>query len=480
MFTIEEISNTKRKISLAIPAADSAAAIDEAINYCCKDVKVKGFRPGKIPRSILIKQCGLQIRKRLIDEFISSKLFEGINEKGLVPISTPLIESMTIADGQPLACVATFDLYPTFDLPSMDDIELTRRKITVTDEEVKFVLEDLRSKQAVSKTVEEDRPAALGDLVELSYEMFRDNKPVNKKKSPSDPDQTMTIVLGQSEDPNQEFVQGVVGLKIGETRDIEQTFPNSPKYQKLAGQRVTFKVKLNSIRTQELPELDDEFAKDTGFPEVTDLESLRSYIVKEVTASKDKEIIQEMCQRLLGELANRADIEVPESLLERETIIHAQYYHERLGNSSKKLTDPKKFFTPSSMDFFRRQAALNLRQNIFLEKIKNTYQLTATDEDIERELQNFSYVTGQSIEEVKQAYLQKDENFQGLKLQIETRKAYEHLLSLVKVVEVDEPEPAQGMVEISALQRAALDQAAVAAEADGNEPTPDSSPEEAE
>ncbi|MDR2422406.1 MAG: trigger factor [Deltaproteobacteria bacterium] len=436
MSTIEEVSNTKRKINLEIPVEEVGPFFEEALERFGKNLKLKGFRPGKIPRNVMIKHCMPQIRKHLIDNLVSNKIYAGIHDHELEPISFPAIESLSIVEGEPIACVASFDLYPTFDLPDLSDISLFKRAVSVSDEEIENVLEDLRQRQATILTVEEDRPATNGDIVEIGFQIYHNDKPVQVKK---DEKATFTFTLGEERKFYPEVVAAVAGMKKGEVKDVTVRMPPYSPMKNIAGKFVIFKITLNAVRVKELPALDDEFAKDTGFPDVVDLQSLKAFIVKEVTDNKEEDSLQELHVRLLGKIIERVDVEVPESLLLAEARASVENFKKNVSMRYGGAIDPNLFLTPQQFELLRKEAEISLKRSLIINKVRTEQEIVSSEKELDEALAELSYVTGQPIEVIKKFYDEGSDNLQSCKNKIENRKAFEFLRSQVKIAESSDP-----------------------------------------
>jgi trigger factor len=421
---------------LELSAEDSAKYLDEAIDHFSKTVKAKGFRPGKIPRSFIIKQCFPQIRKRLIELHLSTLIYEAIKEHQLDPISTPIIEEMVVVDGQPISCVASFDLYPTFELPPLESITLTKPRVEVSDVDVTITINNLRAKQAVIKTIDEDRPLAKGDIADLSYEIFLNSKLVTFKK---DEKPLFSMPVDEDTEVFPEISQAIVGLKVGETRDVELVMPKHSPQKNIAGKKVTFRVKALAIRQREVPELDDEFAKDTGYPEVTDVASLREFVTKELIKDRDERLKTYLQSELIYKISQLVDIEIPEAVLDNQTLLQLDTYKKNLVRRFGENVDLSQYINEEFVNGTRRGVAADLRQTLILEKVRAEKNFSMTDQDLENELLEITYITGQPLDKIKAHYPKDGERYQGLQTKVESQKAFDYLLSQVTIKESEEP-----------------------------------------
>ncbi|MDR1084421.1 MAG: trigger factor [Deltaproteobacteria bacterium] len=436
MSTIEEVSQTKRKIALEIPVEEVKPVFEEAISSISKGLKLKGFRPGKIPRGVVLKQCLPQIRNYLIEKLVTPEVYKGLEEHSQFPLNNPTFESLDINEDQPIKCTAFYDIYPVFELPPLEEIELTRYNSYVSDDEIQAILEDLQQKQATVKTLEEDRPAENGDLVDFSFTVFHDDRQVSLKKSDNT---SVTLALGsQQVTVMPEIEAALFGMKIGETKDVPLTMPENTSYKNIAGKPVTFKITVNSIRMRDLPPIDDEFAVDTSFSGVTDLKTLKDYIFIELQKNKEDASLQRLHNDLLYALSEKAVLEVPESLLQAETDAAVERYKKNLSMNSDSSIDLNQYVTDGVIEALRRKAESSIKSTLIMNKIKSQFDIAITDEEIDKELMNLAYVTGQPLDVIKKFNDQNSTNYQSIKNRIEYKKALDFVCAKAKITEADQ------------------------------------------
>ncbi|MDR1608850.1 MAG: trigger factor [Deltaproteobacteria bacterium] len=440
MSTIEEVSNTKRRVSLEISAEDATKAFNEAYEYYAKSVTVKGFRPGKIPKAVVLKQCNAQIRKRVLETLISDRVHKAIKEHDLVSLSAPIVEKFTLVEGEPTICVATFDVYPTFEFPDLSTLEVPKRPIFIPEDAVDQLLEVTREKQSSIRTVEEDRPTQDGDILEVTYQIYHENKLMAMKKGEKT---AISITLGQPNKFFPEIVSAVTGARAGETVEANVELPKDHPFRNVAGKLVTFRLTINSVRVREMPDLDDEFAKDTGYPDVTDLASLKDYLLKIYKTQLEDDSRNDFHYALLAKIAEATKIELPESILESETQSVLKKYRANLAKHYKDQPI-EHLLNNEYAAHARADAVSNLTQEAILEKVIQTQEITVTDEDMDKELTLISFVTGHPVMELRRVY-KDDANAQALKSKILNTKALDYLTSQVKVVEA--PLPSQNDLE---------------------------------
>ncbi|MDR1576614.1 MAG: trigger factor [Deltaproteobacteria bacterium] len=436
MSTIEEVSSTKRKLSVEISAEETKPHFNQAVEQCAKNAKFNGFRPGKIPRSVLIKQFDAQIRKQIVESLVTSRIYKEIEAHGLYSVNNPTIESLSITEGRPLTCVASFEVLPTFELPNYSGLEVPKRKVSEEDVNVERRLKEIQDKFATISALEENRPVQEGDIVDVSYQIFHKRKPVVLKKEEIT---IFSFVVGEFSEYYQELQDAIPGMLRGEVKEVDLTMPLTTNYPKISGQPVTFQIKLNNIRVKEVPPIDDELAQSTGYPNVTDLASLRSHIVQQEIAGLEKESVQNSRLLMLDLIAQQLDIELPESLLSYETsLLIDNYRNKLLSYYNNQPVD--QLITDSYRERCGLQARRDILHDLIIDKVRTQTNLTVTDDDIDREIAYQAYVTGQPLDQIRQI-VKDDKDFQYFKNRVLTEKILNYMYSQVKVVEVANLDP---------------------------------------
>ncbi|MDR0548111.1 MAG: trigger factor [Deltaproteobacteria bacterium] len=435
MTTIEEISNTKRLIQLEIPLLETNQYIEDAIGSFANTVKIKGFRPGKIPRSVLFKSYLTNIKKHVIDNVITPMIYDIMEKNGVSPLALPLIESITIVDGQPILCTITFDVFPTFDLPDLSTIEVKKQLFEITDEAIDYYLEDLRKKVATLQEVDQNQPIAIGDTVEITVELYHKKKLLKLKEEEL---KVSPFVAGVEEGFLSEISLGVIGLKHGDVKEIDVRVPANYPLEAIAGKKIVYKVSIKKHSIKVPPEISDEFAQTLSFPGVTNLDSLREYVRQNLANRYEENSLADVNVRIMSKLLSLTKIETPQSLLTKNASHFYQAYVDNFnerhpGVEINELISQK--FAQRSMN----EAELQLLESIIMEKIKFFHNIHLTDEDLKQALQDIAFVTGKPLEAVEKSYAEDEDKYLDIKYKLETQKIFEYLRANVKIVESSDP-----------------------------------------
>jgi trigger factor len=472
--SIEDVGKTKRKIILEIPAEEIKPHLDEAVNSLSGKMKLKGFRQGKIPRGVLMTQFAANIRSHLSENYLSEKLHDEIKTHGLTPASILRIEALQFADGQPATVEASFDIFHEFELPDLSGVELNKYNVYVTDEEIDFQIKHLQRSQATVRTEDEDREIRKGDQADISYEIICKGKPVPSRKGDN---ANITLEAG-SEEPNGRpgLSQEILGLKKGGSKDISISLSDSYPNRSLAGKKAILRLTINNIRVLELPEIDDDFAKDLGLPEVTDLESLRKYLKDTIFSDREERFLENLRYNLISKIIQKIDLELPDAAVISETVRLLDMYNK---DQIQKGEEPLDLTLPQNKQFlaeFQSKAARRLKSNLIHDKVVKTQSIEVTDEEMAEKFKNYAYVTGQPLDSIQKFYSKDSRQYQTALYQVEYSKVMDYLCSLIKVNECDLP-PNIPEVQEDTASRLLRDLEAGSSEDSGDENlSPDSGP----
>jgi trigger factor len=355
-----------------------------------KHAKVKGFRPGKVPKSVL-----QSFYKEYVDEETKRKMVEetmgdALSETHVEPLSEPRIEFLEEKPGYKMEV----EVEPEFDLPSYEGIEAEVEKAEVTEEDVHKRLEAMREMHAQLAAKEGAETVANGDFVIVRYEGFHNGKPVKDVKSDSYP-----IDLA---DPHvmPEFASGLMGAKIGEEKEIELKFADDYPDKDIAGKPILMKVTVKEIKEKKLPEVNDDFAKDLGFENTGVLrEEVRKGLEKEQESKKKNLITQQIAEYLIKE----TDIPVPERLLRKR--VDALVEDARTRMKTGALTgEAEGSFNAALQKEYEPEAAKRLKMEMILAKIAEKEGITVGDSEVDERVRRIAEETKRGYDYVKDFY----------------------------------------------------------------------------
>lgn len=346
--SVEEISPVKRRLSVELDPGEVDNKIEDAYRTLKKKAKIHGFRPGKAPREILERYYGEQVAQDIVKELVNETLPLAFEETKSHPLTMPLVENDVLKKGNGFKYAAVIEVKPRFELKDYMGLAVERERPSVSDEDVERRLEEIRKAGATLEPLAEDRGAREEDSVVLDYEAFEEGRPIEGIHA-----ENFMVKMGAST-IHPEFEKGLFGVRPGESKEIAVNFENEYQHEKLAGKRVTFKVRVKDIKVMKLPELDDVFAASLG-EEFTDLETVRKKVKEDLVAHEEKRVEREVKRRLLDKISETVDFELPESLVEAElryAVENVKQNLKRIGSSFEKagVTEEKirqDFLAPS-------------------------------------------------------------------------------------------------------------------------------------
>jgi trigger factor len=307
--SVESISKLERRMQVQVPAERVSKEIAERLKKLSRTARLKGFRPGKAPLTVIRQQFGVQVHREVIGELLQSSFAEAVTERRLSPAGNPRIEPQSIDEGQDLKYVATFEVFPEVALQPMDSLELNRVTAEVVESDIDAMIERLRKQQL--KYLPATRAAAAGDKVTIDFLGKIDGTEFTGGKG-----ENIAIVLGDGKMLPQ-LEQGLIGAAPGEQRDIDVNFPADYRVAELAGKLAIFGTEIKTVEEPALPEIDEEFCKSFGVTE-GGIPKLR----EDVAANMRRELEQNLRNRnktaVMEKLYQANPIDVPNALLESQ------------------------------------------------------------------------------------------------------------------------------------------------------------------
>lgn len=372
-------------------------AEDRAFRRLVKKAKLPGFRPGKVPRKIFEQAYGAQtITNEAMEDVVPTVYAKAVREHDLDPVDRPKMELLPDGDGQPRRIKAVVDVRPAIELSDYKGLTVNAEPVTVTDEDVERALKTLARDRATLVPVE--REARLGDVVTVDYEGKIDGVAFEGGTA-----------QGQQTELSEErfipgFATGIAGMKAGETKDVEATFPDDYQQTDLAGKTAVFTISLHEVKELELPPIDDELAKAVSQHQT--LDELQADVRKRLQTAAEARIKRETGNDLVERLVASHDFPLPEVLVEREIdgmVSDGAGMAARMGMS---FDDYLKAVGKTEDDLrkeYREDAERRVKGTLILEAIAKTENITATPADIQQELQALARQYGQPVDRIRQA-----------------------------------------------------------------------------
>lgn len=414
-------------LTVEVDAATVNAGLDTAFKKVVKQVNVPGFRKGKMPRPLFEKKFGVEsLYQDALDAILPEAYANAVEEAGISPVDRPEIDIEKMEKGENLIFKATVTVKPEVQLGNYKGLEVEKFDTTVTDEDVDAELKKIQERQA-ELVVKEEGAAVAGDTAVIDFEGFVDGEAFEGGKG-----ENYSLELGSNS-----FIPGfedqVIGLATGAEKDIEVTFPEEYHAAELAGKPAVFKVKVHEIKTKQLPELDDEFAKDVD-DEVETLAELKEKTKAKLEHDKKHEEEHFIQDAVIGQAVEGAQIDVPEVMISSEVDRMMNDFAGRLQQQGLNL---ELYFQFSGQDEealkgqMKEEAEGQVRTSLVLEAIAEAEKLEATDEDVDKELAKMAEVYKMEVEAIKKAL----GNLDAVKGDLKIKKAIDFLVENKKTIE---------------------------------------------
>jgi trigger factor len=425
--SVKEVSEIARKVHVELPQEKVGKQLEKAYRQLNRTVKVKGFRPGKVPLPILKRHYADQVHNEVSIELINETLVAALQQTGLNVVSQSDLDRGPVQEGEPFRYSVLVEVKPEFVVKDFSKIPAQRRRPVVSKEEVEAELEVRRQTNTRLESLEADRPIVQGDHVVLDFKAFADGKPV-----PDGEAQGSVLEVGANRF-NPDFEASLVGARRGDQKDIEVTFPPDYGNKTLAGKKTTFQVEIKDIKEKILPELDDDFARSLG--EFHSLEELRTAIHQELEVRKNSDSEVEVARQIMEELAKRNPIEVPQAMVEQELQKMLDTIRFRL--SAQNLTLEQTGMDEDTLkEQHRAMAEKKVRETLLLAQIAEQESLQVSDEEVDKRLHDAADEANQPYEKIRDFY-EKNNLLDSFRHQLVEEKALEHLKNQAEITEVE-------------------------------------------
>lgn len=426
--SLEDISAVKKKLLIEIETEEVNKKFNEAYRALGKKAKVPGFRPGKVPRTILEGRFRTQVTEDVAKDLISDTLPKALEEVNTFPLSTPVLEKETVKQGENFKYSAVMEIRPEFEVKDYLGLEVEKEKCVVTEDDVNKQLEQIRQSHGKMTSVDQERPVQRDDYVMLDYEGHEGERPLEGVKA-SD----FLLKVG-SNDFHPDFEESLIGFKKGDQSEIEVDFEDTYYHSKLAGKKVKFRVKIKDIKEMVLPELNDEFLQTLG-ADFEDLEGLKNHVRETVTTEVKKRIERDLGNRIIERISGELDFELPQVLVDSEVaqaVENLRQNIERNGSSFETagLSEQK------LKENFRPASEKRVKEMLVLAQIAKQDKVEVGKEDLEKGFGEMASNIGQDIQVIRKYYEERG-LVPSLKQTLLEQKTLIYLVDHAKVTEVD-------------------------------------------
>ena len=422
---IENISSFERKIFFEIPSDVVSQEMESTYRALNRNVKLKGFRPGKVPRSILERYYKTQVEEEVASKLIKDSYGKAVEEHRLTPVVEPTVLDRTFEAGKDFKYTVTVEVKPEVAVGGHLGMEVERAKVSVSEDEVEARLKDLQDTHAQLKPLGMNRPIQEKDLVIFDFEGTYSGQPLEGWKAHDHLAEVGSKTLVGNLDLQ------LIGLSRNEEKDVSITLPETYSKKELSGKSIQVHLKVKEIKEKILPVLDDEFAKDVGnYNTVADLKARLHQTIRE---QKQAQANQAAKEKLLSMLVEKNPFTISKSMVERQVQTLIARTELRLARQGMKIGEAS-LDRQQLHDSFMPTAEKEVRGALILEKIAEMEKLSVGEAELEAKFEQMAGQLNQRVEAVK-GYYQKEDLLGDLRAQILEEKTLDYLLSQAKISE---------------------------------------------
>ena len=384
------------KLVIESTSEEFEAALNTAYNKNKNKISLPGFRKGKAPRAMVEKMYGKEVFfEDAANEIIPDAYAKAADESGLEIVSQPKIDVTQLEAGKPFVFTATVALKPEVELGTYKGIEVSKTEVEATDADVEEELKRVQDQNARIVSVE-DRAVKDGDQTVIDFEGFVDGEAFEGGKG-----ENYSLTIG-SHSFIDNFEEQLIGMNVGEEKDVNVTFPEEYHAENLKGKAATFKVKINEIKEKQLPELDDDFAQD-----VSDFDTLAEYkedLKKKITERKENQAKAVKEDEAIAKLIEDSKMDIPEAMVETQVNRMAQDFAQRLQAQGLSLDQYFQYTgatAESLVDEMKPEALKRIKSRLVLEAVVKAENIEASEEEFQAELEKMASQYGMDIAQIK-------------------------------------------------------------------------------
>ena len=426
--TVEKTSEVERKLNIEVPWDKYQEELDKQLGYIRKTATIKGFRKGKAPMEMVRRIYSEDAGKDAVNTIAGEAVRNALDEHNLKPFGSPYLTDVNTEENKSVNLEAVVELEPTFELADYSSLELTKPGTSVGDSEVEQFLQNMRQNQADTISVEEKRGLKDGDVANIDFTGTLGGEAIEDLNGTD-----YLVHIGKSETvPG--FEEQITGMETGQKKEFDLTVPEDFFKPDLAGQVIHFEVNLKDIRELQLPDLDDEFAKDQG--EFKTLDELKAAIADNMSRMKASDAEKALRRNLTKRLVDDNNFEVPPSLVDRELRRIVQEYGDNMiqgGLDNDKVREA----ILENEDHLKETAAETIRLLYIIKAIGEKEEMQANEEEIREVVAGMAARMGKSPDDLLEEYT-KEEALDEVGFNVIREKVFKLLLDSAKITEVGE------------------------------------------
>lgn len=419
---VEKLEKNMAKLTIEVSSEEFEKAIAKAYKKNKNKISMPGFRKGKAPRAMIEKMYGKGVfYEDAANSIIPDAYADAAKESELEIVAQPEIDVTQIESGKPFIFTATVALKPEVTLGEYKGIEVEKKEVEVTDEEVDTEINRVRESNARMIDID-DRAAQDGDTVVIDFDGYVDGKQFEGGKA-----EDYSLVIG-SHSFIDNFEEQLEGKNIGEDVTVNVTFPENYQAEELQGKPAEFKVKIKEIKVKELPELDDDFAQD-----VSNFDTIAEYkedLKKKLAENKEEALKREREETVIGKIIENAQMDIPEQMVEAQTRQMTQEFAQRLSSQGLSIDQYMQFtgLTPQKMiEELKPQALKRIQSRLVLEAVVAAENIETSEDELNKEIENMASMYQMEVDKLKEVI--GEEEKKQISLDLAVQKAVEMVTS---------------------------------------------------
>ncbi|MEZ4442549.1 MAG: trigger factor [Polyangiaceae bacterium] len=385
---VEKLSPVLMELKIEVPAETVTTEVENAFEQLKKSARVKGFRRGKAPKKVLHQLFGRAVRADVAKRLMDDTLQKALAEKAVQPLTQPAVEPAELKSSQPFSFKARFEVRPDIEKVEWEGLEATRPSVEVSEEALNEEIEKLRLKHATEEPVE-DRAAEKGDFanIELSFEIDGEKETESAEKVEVGAGRLLSFLD-----------EAIEGMKVGETKEVEGSFPDNHQLERIRGKSSKFGIELKELKRRVLPEVDDEFAKDC---EHEDLAAMKKALTEQIEERLKQRAEEEVAKELVQKLCEKNPIPVPPSLVQQQAQMTQRELMMLAQMTGQSMDDP------AMQERLKMDAEVKVRAGLLMAEIAKEKEVKVEEADLEKGYEELAAQSGKNVAKIKAEYRQK-------------------------------------------------------------------------
>ena len=425
--TLDKEDGLFRKISIEVDASKVKSAFERVYKEIQKTANIKGFRKGKAPLTAIKSMYADRVKDDVLNDLVSESYQTALSEHKLNPIGYPKLNFENLDPEGSFSFSAEFEIRPEVTVEKFEGLKVEKEKLVIDETQVDNILENIRTSQAELVPVFEERAAQEGDTADINFDGYVNGEPLPGGKADN---HMLELGAGQFIEG---FEDGVLGMKVGEEKELSLKFPDEYHNNDIAGQPVLFKVKLNGLKKKSLPELNDELAKKTG--EFETLDELKSAIREDITQNEERRIKEDLRNKVLKKLVEENPVEAPQTLQDQQKQMIIEDVRQRLSQQGMGEKDFEEYKEKWSSDF-EDSAKFMVQSTFLVDALAEKLDFRATPQDIQQKIEDYAKETGIEMERLNEFYGDADKKSR-LGFQLTEEKVVSFLIDKADITEVE-------------------------------------------